>query len=454
MSDTLMVSVSGMRGIVGKDLTPELVARHAAALGSWAAAAGRPSVVLGRDARTSGPMFARAATAGLMSVGVEVIDIGVVPTPTLQLAVEFHHAGAGLMLTASHNPVEWNALKLVGPDGIFLDAESGAAVRALAERGPARAGWDTVGTVREDDEAIDRHLQQVLALPMVNVEGIRARRFHVALDCVRGAGGTSIPRLLEALGCQVTAINLEADGRFPRAPEPIPENLGDLSRLVRESGADIGMAVDPDVDRLALVDERGAPIGEDYTLAFAVRAVLQGFRSEAGSATVVVNLSTSLVVEDAAREHGAEFFRAPVGEAHVARMIQEKGAVIGGEGNGGVILPSVHIGRDAPIGVALILQLLLESGETVSGLVAGAPRYHIVKAKAPRGADLTPAYQALRKRFADATVDDRDGLRLSWPDRWVHLRPSGTEPIIRCIAEAPTAADAESLIEACRSLLS
>ncbi|MEZ4411491.1 MAG: phosphoglucosamine mutase [Gemmatimonadales bacterium] len=454
MSDTLMVSVSGMRGIVGKDLTPELVARHAAALGAWAAAAGRPKVVLGRDARTSGPMFAHAAKAGLMSVGVSVIDIGIVPTPTLQLAVEHHHAGAGLMLTASHNPVEWNALKLVGPDGIFLDADSGAAVRALAEQGPRRAGWDAVGGVQEDRDAIARHLTQVLALPMVDVAGIRARRFHVALDCVRGAGGTSIPPLLEALGCQVSAINLETDGRFPRPPEPLPENLGDLSRLVRESGADIGMAVDPDVDRLALVDERGEPIGEDYTLAFAVRAVLGNLGAKAASATVVVNLSTSLVVEDAAAGHGARFFRAPVGEAHVARMIQEKAAVIGGEGNGGVILPSVHIGRDAPIGVALILQLLLESGQTVSGLVAGAPRYHIVKAKAPRGADLAPAYQALRKRFADATVDDRDGLRLSWPDRWVHLRPSGTEPIIRFIAEAPTAVDAESLIEACRSLVS
>lgn len=348
MSDTLMVSVSGMRGIVGKDLTPELVARHAAALGAWAAAGGRPTVVLGRDARTSGPMFARAATAGLMSVGVTVIDIGVVPTPTLQLAVEHHHAGAGLMLTASHNPVEWNALKLVGPDGIFLDAESGAAVRALADRGPMRAAWDGIGTVEEDGQAIARHLEQVLALPMVDVDAIRARRFHVALDCVRGAGGTSIPPLLEALGCKVTAINLETDGRFPRPPEPLPENLGDLSRLVRESGADIGMAVDPDVDRLALVDEHGDAIGEDYTLAFAVRTVLRAMGPEASSAAVVVNLSTSLVVEDAARELGASFFRAPVGEAHVARMIREQNAVVGGEGNGGVILPSVHIGRDAP----------------------------------------------------------------------------------------------------------
>jgi phosphomannomutase len=453
MSDTLMVSVSGMRGIVGKDLTPELVARHAAALGAWAIGQGLPRVALGRDARTSGPMFARAAAAGLMSVGVEVIDVGVVPTPTLQLAVEHHHAGAGLMLTASHNPVEWNALKLVGPDGIFLDGAAGAAVRAMAEQGPTRAGWNAVGTVLEDADAIARHLDLVLRLPMVDVPRIRARGFHVALDCVRGAGGTSIPPLLEALGCRVTAINLETDGRFPRPPEPLPENLGELSRLVRESGADIGMAVDPDVDRLALVDERGDPIGEDYTLAFAVRAVLRSVKKGQGPAVVVANLSTSLVVEDAARDHGARFLRAPVGEAHVARMIRDERALIGGEGNGGVILPSVHIGRDAPVGVALILQLLLETGRSVSELVAASPRYHIVKAKAPRGADLGPAYQALRKRFADATVDDRDGLRLSWPDRWVHFRPSGTEPIIRFIAEAPSAADAGTLIDACRALL-
>ena len=284
MSDTMMVSVSGMRGIVGKDLTPELVARHAAALGAWARQNGAPSVVLGRDARTSGPMYAMAATAGIMSVGAEVIDVGMVPTPTVQLAVEHHHAGAGLILTASHNPIEWNALKFVGPDGIFLDGEAGVAVRALAERGPGRSGWDEVGGYREDPDAIGRHLDLVLGLPMVDVEAIRARRFTVALDCVRGAGGRAIPPLLERLGCRVVGINLETDGRFPRAPEPLPENLGELSRLVRESGAAVGLAVDPDVDRLALVDEQGQAIGEDYTLAFAVRAVLGAGEAGGGRA--------------------------------------------------------------------------------------------------------------------------------------------------------------------------
>jgi phosphomannomutase len=459
MSETLMISVSGMRGHVGTDLTPELVARHAAALGAWVrlaagrTAGARPAVVLGRDSRTSGPMFARAAAAGLMSVGVDVIDVGVVPTPTVQLAVEHHHAGAGLILTASHNPIEWNALKFVGPDGVFLDAEAGARVRALAEEGPPRMGWDGLGEVRQDDEAVARHLDAVLALPVIDITAIRARKFKVALDCVRGAGSVAIVPLLERLGCRVSGINLEPDGRFPRPPEPVPENLGDLGRLVRESGADIGLAVDPDVDRLALVDETGRAIGEDYTLAFAVRAVLRGRSNAAAPPTVVVNLSTSLVVEDAARAEGARFLRAPVGEANVARAIREAGATIGGEGNGGVMYPALHIGRDAPLGVALILHLLATIRSTVSQVVAGSPTYTIVKAKGPRGPELRPLYDRLRQRFADAQADERDGLRLAWADRWLHIRPSGTEPIVRLIAEAPSPTEAEALVAAGRELL-
>jgi phosphomannomutase len=251
----------------------------------------------------------------------------------------------------------------------------------------------------------------------------------------------------------VSGINLEPDGRFPRAPEPVPENLGELGRLVRESGAELGFAVDPDVDRLALVDGSGRAIGEDYTLAFAVRAVLDGRSKPATAPTVVVNLSTSLVVEDAARAVGATVLRAPVGEANVARAIRDHGAVIGGEGNGGVMYPALHIGRDAPLGVALILHLLATSGVTIAGLVEGSPRYTIVKAKGPRSSQLGPLYERLRRRFADAAADDRDGLRLSWADRWLHIRPSGTEPIVRLIAEAPTPSEAEALVAAGRELL-
>jgi len=449
MSDTLMVSVSGVRGLVGTDLTPEVIARWAAAFGTWAKTGkGKSRVVLGRDARTSGPMFASAATAGLNSVGCDVIDVGLVATPTVQLAVEHHRAAGGIMLTASHNPIEWNALKFVGPDGIFLDTAAGSRVRDLAAGDSLpRATYDVIGAVEADADAIARHLTSVLALRGVDVKAIRRRRFRVALDTVRGAGGAVMPQLLERLGCRVTAINLETDGLFPRPPEPVPENLKALGALVRRKKADIGIAVDPDVDRLAIVDEKGRPIGEDYTLAFAVRAVRPSSRQ-----TVVCNLSTSLVVEDAAKEFGAKVVRAPVGEAHVARKMIALKAVIGGEGNGGVMYPALHVGRDAPVALALVLALLARERVTVSELVARAPRYTIVKAKVPRGPRLEPVYEGLRRGFPGAAVDTQDGLRLAWPDRWLHVRPSGTEPIIRLIAEAPSGADADQLIEEGRRL--
>jgi phosphomannomutase len=450
MSDTLMISVSGMRGIVGKDLTPELVARYAAALGAWVRGNGGTQVVLGRDARTSGGMFARAAAAGFQSVGVDVIDVGVVPTPTVQMAVEYHGAGAGLIITASHNPIEWNALKFVGPDGIFLDAGAGGAVRSLAEAGPTRGDWSGIGTVSCDDGAIARHLDAILDLAEVDAGAIRARQLHVALDCVRGAGGPTMLALFDRLGVRVSGINLEADGHFPRAPEPVPEHLGALGELVRRSGADLGMAVDPDVDRLALVDETGRPIGEDYTLAIAARAVLAQAR-QASQPVVVANLSTSLVVADAVREAGGRLVRAPVGEANVARAIVAEGAVFGGEGNGGVILPALHVGRDAPLGAALILQYVAATGKRLTEVVSASPRYVIVKAKAPRGGDLERQYRRLEAAFPDAERNISDGLRLGWPDRWLHVRPSGTEPIVRLIAEAPTAGEAEALIAKARA---
>jgi phosphomannomutase len=445
MSDTLMISVSGVRGLVGTDLTPEVVARWAAAFGLWAKDGRRkPAIVVGRDARTSGPMFAQATIAGLMSVGCDVIDIGLTATPTVQLAVEHHRAAGGIILTASHNPIEWNALKFVGPDGIFLDSVSGTRIRELAAGHTTlqRAKYNAIGGLRADSDAISRHLAAVLALPVIQVGAIRRRKFRVALDTVRGAGGAVMPELLKRLGCRVSAINLETDGLFPRPPEPVPENLKALGALVRKHRADIGIAVDPDVDRLAIVDEKGRPIGEDYTLAFAVRAVRPSSRRP-----VVCNLSTSLVVEDAARAFGARVVRAPVGEAHVARKMIELKATIGGEGNGGVMYPALHVGRDAPVAAALVLSLLARERVTVGELVASAPRYTIVKAKVGRGARLETVYDGLRQRFPEAQVDTQDGLRLAWPDRWLHVRPSGTEPIIRLIAEAPTRADAERLIE-------
>jgi phosphomannomutase len=443
----LMVSVSGIRGRVGEALTPEVVARYAAAFGAWSIARG-PSrqIVVGRDSRVSGPMFHRIVVGTLQLVGCDVIDIGLTTTPGCQLAVEHHHAAGGLMLSASHNPIEWNALKCIGASGLFLEAAEGAAMRALVEQGTPHATWDKIGRVIEDPGVAARHVESVLAIPYIDVEGIRKRRFKVALDCVRGAGATVMPLLLERLGCEVVAINMEPDGRFPREPEPVPEHLKELERLVKDSGADVGLAVDPDVDRLALVADGGRAIGEDYTLALAAKVVL---RHRKGA--VVTNLSTSLVVEDAARSAGAEAVRAPVGEVNVAVRMRELNAPIGGEGNGGVILPEVHLGRDAPIGAALVLQLLLEEGRPLSAIVASLPRYVIVKDKLPRpNASLDAVYAALQKAFPDAMADTQDGLRLAWPDRWVHVRPSGTEPIVRVIAEAPDEAGARELVRRSR----
>ncbi len=461
MSGTLMVSVSGVRGIVGTDLTPETIARWAAAFGAWAGGGTRGgrrrrAVVLARDARTSGPMFARAAAAGLQSVGCDVIDLGLAATPTAQLAVQHHRAAGGIILTASHNPIEWNALKFVGPDAIFLGAADAGRVADTVQTGVLkRADWSAVGTLRTDDAAAARHLAAILALPEMQLRRLRRRRLRVALDCVRGAGGAIMPILLERLGCRVSAINLETDGRFPRPPEPIPEHLAELGRLVRRTRADVGMAVDPDVDRLALVDERGHPIGEDYTLALAIRAVLadapRGGRRRRAP-TVVCNLSTSLVVADAARACGATLVRTPVGEAHVARRMVALRAAFGGEGNGGVMDPRVHVGRDAPLAAALIVSLLAGARQRLSELVAEAPRYVIVKAKVPRGPALEPVYAALRSRYPNADADAQDGMRLGWPDRWLHVRPSNTEPIIRLIAEAPTRREAEQLIDEGRQL--
>ncbi len=284
-----MVGVSGVRGIVGKDFTEDVVTRYATAFGLWARER-KPLVVVGRDARKSGPAFETAVVAGLASVGCDVVKVGLAPTPTIQLAVEHHRAGGGIAITASHNPIEWNALKFIGPDGVFVDSTDAARLQQLAVHGGA--GREKAGNVRTDEGAVTRHLEGVLRLPGLSVAAIRGKKVKVALDAVRGAGGPIMRALLERLGCDVAGIHLETDGEFPRAPEPVPENLGELAGLVRRSGAELGLAVDPDGARLAIVDERGEPIGEDYTLAFAVRAVLGGKREAGnGKRVVVCNLS-------------------------------------------------------------------------------------------------------------------------------------------------------------------
>ncbi len=443
----LMVSVSGIRGRVGEGLTPEVVARFAAGFGGWVSAQGRGrTVVVGRDSRVSGPLFHRIVLSSLEAAGCDVIDLGMVPTPTVQLAVEHHHAAGGLAITASHNPIEWNALKFIGSSGLFLSAEDGAAMRALIEDEVPYVEWDRLGATTTDSDAVRQHIDAILALPFVDVPAIQARAFRVALDCCHGAGAEIMLDLLDALGCEVHGIGLTPDGRFPRPPEPVAANLGELESLVREHGAHVGFATDPDVDRLALVLDDGHAPGEDYTLALAARTVLKRT-----GGVVVTNLSTSRILDDVAHRLGSEVVRAPVGEVNVAMRMREIGAVLGGEGNGGVILPDLHLGRDAPLGVALILQLMAEEGVPLSEMVREYPRYAIVKDKLDRpNAALDVVYAAMREAFPDAEVDTQDGLRLSWPDAWVHVRPSGTEPIVRVIAEAPDAERANALIRQCR----
>jgi phosphomannomutase len=323
--------------------------------------------------------------------------------------------------------------------------------RYLAEEDPPRAGWDHLGAVREDPGAWERHLERILALPHLDVSALRERAFHVAVDCVHGAGGPVVARLLGELGCTFAGIGMEPDGLFPRDPEPTAANLADLGRLVRESGAAVGLAVDPDVDRLSLVDETGTPLGEDYTLALASAAVL---RRTPGP--VVTNLSTSLVLDDVAHAFGSRVVRAPVGEVNVARRMQAEGAVVGGEGNGGVILPALHHTRDAPLAVALILQHLLDEGGSLSQAARRWPTYEIVKEKRgfPREA-LPAAYQALSEDLGAVEQDRTDGLRLAWPDRgcWIHVRPSGTEPVVRLIAEARDGAAARALVKRAGAVL-
>lgn len=448
-----MVSVSGVRGRVGDPLTPELLGGIAAAFGGFLRSEGDTGpVFVGRDSRTSGAMFEAAVVAGLQSVGCDVVTLGVVPTPTLLLAVQEAGGAGGLGVTASHNPAEWNALKLVSGEGIFLDAErSGRFRRYLAEVDPPRATWDRLGGLREDPEAWSRHLARILALPHLDVPALRARAFHVAVDCVHGAGGPVIRDLLGALGCTFAGIGMEPDGLFPRDPEPTAANLADLGRLVEESGAVVGLAIDPDVDRLSLVDETGRALGEDYTLALASAAVL---RRTPGP--VVTNLSTSLVLDDVARAYGCSVIRAPVGEVNVARRMQAERAVVGGEGNGGVILPALHHTRDAPLAVALILQHLLDEGGTVGEAARRWPSYEIVKEKRsfPREA-LPDAYRTLTEDLDAVERDESDGLRLAWPERgsWLHVRPSGTEPVVRLIAEARDAKAARALVRRAGDIL-
>lgn len=449
---TCVISVSGIRGIVGDTLTPEQVLTLAAAYGVTIAPRG--TVVLGRDSRPTGELLAQAVAAGLRGVGCEVVDIGVVPTPTVAIAMGTLGAAGGIQVSASHNPVAWNALKLFAPDGRTLgQAQLDAVLEAYAQP-PRWLGWAGCGGYRRDDRALEAHLARVLAC--VDAERIRARRFRVLIDSVNGAGSVLGPRLLAALGCEVVPVHCRPDLPFPRDPEPTAANLGQTCGLVGGSGAHLGVVQDPDADRLALIDDGGSYIGEEYTLVLCAAGRLAQLGAQAQGATLVANLSTSRMLEDVAARHGARVVRTRVGEAHVVEGMRRHQAVIGGEGNGGVIDPRVVWGRDSHIGMALVLESLAVTGAPLSEAVAAIPRYAMHKEKVAldragvaRAAD-TLASHALAQ---GATIDRQDGIKLSWSDRWLHLRASGTEPVSRIIAEAPSAPAANALAQRVREAI-
>jgi phosphomannomutase len=454
---SLMVSISGIRGIVGESLTPEVAARYAAAFGSYCKQRtpdGVTTVTIGRDGRVSGRILAETVAATLQATGVDVRNLGICPTPTIQLAVERGGAAGGISITASHNPIQWNGLKFIGGSGMFLDAEENRELMALAETAPEYVPWNKLGQYTDDKSWLRVHMDAVLDLSYLDIESIRAREFNVVLDCVNAAGGVIIPTLLKELGCSVTDVNCDVSGVFSHAPEPIPENLTELATLVKTRGADLGIAVDPDVDRLVLITEKGDPYGEEYTIASAVRFVLG--RETAGSPlsvenppTVVVNLSTTRAVDDIAAEFGARVVRTPVGEINVAKRMKELGSVIGGEGSGGVILPAVHLGRDAVAGIGLLLQFLADANMPLSRLKATLPTYAIAKGKIEvRTHPTESVLEHLRESLeGSGKVNTEDGLKVDFPDHWLHLRRSNTEPIIRIIAEAKTEDRARSLVK-------
>jgi phosphomannomutase len=447
MTAPLMISVAGVRGIVGQSLTPPVLARFAAAF-----AGGLPDgpVVVGRDARRSGPMVLRAVSAGLMAAGRDVVDIGLATTPTTQLAVDTLHAAGGVILTASHNPAEWNALKFLSARGEFLDAAEGGAVRARYESGDDLwVRFDRLGAVRDEARALDWHLERVLGLEFVDAPAIARRRLRVAVDGCASVGGVAVPALLARLGVAVVELDCVPDGAFTRELEPLPEYLDALGRAVRDARADFGVALDPDADRAAFVDAAGVPLGEELSLALAAQVVLASRRGP-----VVTNLSTSSIMDAVCARVGVTLHRTPVGEAHVVAGMRRHGAIVGGEGNGGVILPAAHYGRDGLVATALVCQAFARGDATLRELADALPRLSMVKTKLPRPDQPWERSAAeLRAAFPDHAADTADGLRLSRDDEWVHVRSSGTEPVVRVIAESPEPGRTQALIERARDAM-
>ena len=436
----LMVSVSGVRGIFGDTLTPEIAMRYAAHFGIFSK---RGKVIVGRDSRTTGPAMFNAVTAGLMSVGCDVVDLGIVSTPTVLLAVEESDAMGGISITASHNPAEWNAMKFVGENGMFLFPENALALVSSFDSDVDYIGWDEIGKLSSDPDGSKRHIEKVLQIPYLDVEKIKAKKFKVVLDCVNGAGGVIAPQLLRDLGCEVIELNCEPTGIFAHVPEPLNKNLGDLEKAVADHKADLGFATDPDVDRLSVVDETGKCIGEEFSLLLAEKFILSKVKGD-----IVTNLSSSMASEDIAAYFGVNVYRTKVGEINVGKKMMELQSPVGGEGNGGIICPEVHYTRDAPAGMALILGYLAEKNEPISKLAAEIPHYYFAKNKIKVDpVELDNIMAKVPDIFSEYQLDTTDGIKILGDKFWIHIRKSGTEPIIRVYVESETAERSEQICQ-------
>ena len=448
---SLIKSISGIRGTIGgapdDNLTPIDAVKFAAAYGTWLKKhiyKNRVKVVVGRDARISGEMVQNLVQYTLVGLGIDVVDIGLSTTPTVEVAVTMEQADGGIILTASHNPKQWNALKLLNSKGEFLNAQEGEEILRIAAANEFTfAEVDALGHITHNDTYIQRHIDAVLSLlPLATLEAIRKRKFKVAVDAVNSTGGIAIPLLLERLGAEVVPLYCEPNGQFPHNPEPLKEHLSDICAKVVEVKADLGVVVDPDVDRLALITEEGEMFGEEYTLVACADYYLGKKKGN-----VVSNLSSSRALRDIAEKHGVEYAAAAVGEVNVVTKMKEVNAVIGGEGNGGVIFPELHYGRDALVGVVLFLSLLVEKDTTVSALRRSYPAYFMSKNKIQLTSGLNPdkVLLAMQEKYAHEQITTIDGLKIDFPFSWVHLRKSNTEPIIRIYTEAKTQAEADDL---------